>query len=329
MCLLLENVENEHLKEPGKGDKSDRHATLRPAPLSRSIAYHCAGITIAEKAARNDTPNVSVEHGEASGLYGEYITYILTNDYIDCTQSWEIYFLPLQTRCRCLILKLVADSRARARKRANAQCKHSIRSKKKRNRFARRKRSAFRNDLSQEYVFNDMVIRVFLMEQVHDRRGFGMTSFGRGRGWSSLQDKDQVLRRPGELASRFTVYGVAKDIIDKIDACDVPREDMSPQLIQEITDLLAIAANKDKDCLKYCASPLIRRQDYFTVSPSNTLLYSRDTCYTLWDQATHNDSLTTKVAAIFSEINYIEKDSKGSIRSYFLRFLQNNYTCER
>lgn len=73
-----------------------------------------------------------------------------------------------------------------------------------------------------------------------------MTSFGRGRGWSIQNpNKEQVLRRPGNAT-----YGnnFVKDIIDKIVTYDI-HEHISPQLIQEITDLLTSAVNKDS--LKY------------------------------------------------------------------------------
>lgn len=69
-----------------------------------------------------------------------------------------------------------------------------------------------------------------------------MTSFGRGRGWSTHnQDRDQGLRRPGGGA-----FGnkVVKDIVDKMISYD-ERKDVSPQLIQEIVDLLTVAVNED------------------------------------------------------------------------------------
>lgn len=70
-----------------------------------------------------------------------------------------------------------------------------------------------------------------------------MTSFGRGRGWSMLK-KEQPLRRPGDTTYSNTV----KDVIDKVVTYDT-REYISPQLIQEIIDLLIDAVNKDN--LKY------------------------------------------------------------------------------
>lgn len=70
-----------------------------------------------------------------------------------------------------------------------------------------------------------------------------MTSFGRGRGWSTLnQDRgDQSLRRPGG-----SVFGskVVKNIVDKMVTYD-EREGVSPQQIQEIVDLLTVAVNED------------------------------------------------------------------------------------
>lgn len=75
-----------------------------------------------------------------------------------------------------------------------------------------------------------------------------MTSFGRGRGWSSQNyNKEQSLRRPG-----IATFGnnAVKDIIDKITTYDIYEyATISPQLIQEITDLLTSAVNKDN--LKY------------------------------------------------------------------------------
>lgn len=77
-----------------------------------------------------------------------------------------------------------------------------------------------------------------------------MTSFGRGRGWSSQNQnpsKEQSLRRPG-----IATYGnnIVKDIIDKITTYDMYEyATISPQLIQEITDLLISGVNKDG--LKY------------------------------------------------------------------------------
>lgn len=73
-----------------------------------------------------------------------------------------------------------------------------------------------------------------------------MTSFGRGRGWSMQNpNKEQGLRRPGDAT-----YGnnIVKDIIDKVATYDI-REYISPQLMQEITDLLISTVNKDN--LKY------------------------------------------------------------------------------
>lgn len=122
-----------------------------------------------------------------------------------------------------------------------------------------------------------------------------MTSFGRGRGWS-FRNEEQCLRRPGN-----SIYGknVVKDIIDKIDTYDI-HEYISPQLIQEITDLLTSAINKDS---------------------------LKETCDNLWKQAILCESLTIKIAVIFSDqkVALIEDNNKESIRSRFLRFLQENY----
>lgn len=126
-----------------------------------------------------------------------------------------------------------------------------------------------------------------------------MTSFGRGRGWSSQNyNKEQSLRRPG-----IATFGnnAVKDIIDKITTYDIYEyATISPQLIQEITDLLTSAVNKDN---------------------------LKDTCENLWKQALIYDSLTTKVAMIFSDnkIALIEDNNKEIIRTRFLRFLQDNY----
>lgn len=87
-----------------------------------------------------------------------------------------------------------------------------------------------------------------------------MTSFGRGRGWSSLPNKEQSLRRPGGLA---LANSVVKDIIDKINACDV-HEHVSSQLIQEVVDLLTSSVNKEN--LKYCVfSPKDFHSDSFII----------------------------------------------------------------
>lgn len=70
-----------------------------------------------------------------------------------------------------------------------------------------------------------------------------MTSFGRGRGWATQsQDRDQSLRRPG--GNSFGTNKVLKEIVDKLVSYD-ERESMSPQLIQEIVDLLTVAINED------------------------------------------------------------------------------------
>jgi len=71
-----------------------------------------------------------------------------------------------------------------------------------------------------------------------------MTSFGRGRGWSTQnQDRDQGLRRPG--AGAFGANNkILKDIIDKMVSYD-ECESVPPQLIQDIIDLLIIAVNED------------------------------------------------------------------------------------
>ncbi|CAL1686867.1 unnamed protein product [Lasius platythorax] len=124
-----------------------------------------------------------------------------------------------------------------------------------------------------------------------------MTSFGRGRGWSMQNpNKEQGLRRPGDAT-----YGnnIVKDIIDKVATYDI-REYISPQLMQEITDLLISTVNKDN---------------------------LKDTCDNLWKQAILHDSLTTKIAVIFSDykVALIEDNNKEIIRSRFLRFLQDNY----
>lgn len=123
-----------------------------------------------------------------------------------------------------------------------------------------------------------------------------MTSFGRGRGWSSLPNKEQSLRRPGGLA---LANSVVKDIIDKINACDV-HEHVSSQLIQEVVDLLTSSVNKEN---------------------------LKDTCDTLWKQAMLHDSLTIKIAMVFShnKVAFIEDSNKDIIRFRFLRFLQDNY----
>ncbi|XP_011049883.1 PREDICTED: uncharacterized protein LOC105143326 [Acromyrmex echinatior] len=127
-----------------------------------------------------------------------------------------------------------------------------------------------------------------------------MTSFGRGRGWSNHQnqnqDKDQGLRRPGGSVSSNNK--VLKDIIDKIVSYD-ECESVSPKLIQDIVDLLTIAINEDS--LRYV-------------------------CDSLWKQAVYH-SLTTKIALIFSDnmVVRLEDTNKNTIRSRFLRFLQDNY----
>lgn len=102
-----------------------------------------------------------------------------------------------------------------------------------------------------------------------------MTSFGRGRGWSSQNhNKEQSLRRPG-----IATFGnnVVKDIIDKITTYDIYEyATISPQLIQEITDLLTSAVNKDN--LKYYNNRrakiflnTLRSKSYF-ISPCNSKL---------------------------------------------------------
>ncbi|XP_029670515.1 uncharacterized protein LOC115239867 [Formica exsecta] len=126
-----------------------------------------------------------------------------------------------------------------------------------------------------------------------------MTSFGRGRGWSIQSqnpNKEQGLRRPGNATCG---NNFVKDIIDKIVTYDV-HEHISPQLIQEITDLLTSAVNKDS---------------------------LKDTCDNLWKQATLYDSLTAKIGVIFSDykVALIEDNNKENIRSRFLRLLQDNY----
>lgn len=75
-------------------------------------------------------------------------------------------------------------------------------------------------------------------------RRLRMTSFGRGRGWViQTQTKDQILRRPGGTANN-----IVRDITDKIINYDV-RQHISPQLIQEITDLMT--STFDKNNIKY------------------------------------------------------------------------------
>lgn len=64
-----------------------------------------------------------------------------------------------------------------------------------------------------------------------------MTSFGRGRGWY-LQNREQGLRRPG---GTFCSNDVVKDILNKLSSCD----QVTPQLIQEIIDLLTNPTNKE------------------------------------------------------------------------------------
>ncbi|XP_024884570.1 uncharacterized protein LOC112462783 [Temnothorax curvispinosus] len=129
-----------------------------------------------------------------------------------------------------------------------------------------------------------------------------MTSFGRGRGWSNhqSQDRDQGLRRPGGGGGggAFGSNKVLKDIVDKLVSHD-EREGLPPQLIQEIVDLLTVAVNEDN---------------------------LRHVCDSLWKQAIYH-SLTTKLAMVFSDnrVALLEDNNKNSIRSRFLRFLQDNY----
>ncbi|XP_011700099.1 PREDICTED: uncharacterized protein LOC105457238 isoform X2 [Wasmannia auropunctata] len=141
-----------------------------------------------------------------------------------------------------------------------------------------------------------------------------MTSFGRGRGWST-QGQDQGLRRPGGggggggMLDTNKVEGqhnkIQKDIMDKIVSYD-DRDNIPPQLIQEIVDLLTVAVNEDS---------------------------LRHVCDSLWKQAVHPwaysmlPKLTTKIAVVFSDNNIalIEDNNKNTIRSRFLRFLQDNY----
>ncbi|XP_011870060.1 PREDICTED: uncharacterized protein LOC105563240 [Vollenhovia emeryi] len=123
-----------------------------------------------------------------------------------------------------------------------------------------------------------------------------MTSFGRGRGWAS-QDKDQGLRRPGG-GGTFGNSKVLRDVLDKLVSTD-ERDTVPPQVIQEIVDLLAVAANEDS---------------------------LRQVCDSLWKHAIHH-SLTTKIAIVFSDskIALLEDNNKNTIRSRFLRLLQDNY----
>lgn len=62
----------------------------------------------------------------------------------------------------------------------------------------------------------------------------------------------------------------------------------------------------------------------------NVKLIFRNTCDILWKQAIYQDSLTTKIAILFSnnKILLIEDNNKETIRMRFLRFLQENYICE-
>ncbi|KYM98695.1 PREDICTED: uncharacterized protein LOC108777428 [Cyphomyrmex costatus] len=127
-----------------------------------------------------------------------------------------------------------------------------------------------------------------------------MTSFGRGRGWSSQnqsQDKDQGLRRPG--GSTSSNNKVLKDIIEKITLYN-ENED---SLIEDIMKLLIIVIKEDN---------------------------LRSVCDSLWKQAIYH-SLTTKIAIIFSSVPIIrlEDNNENSIRSLFLRFLQDNYISKQ
>lgn len=67
-----------------------------------------------------------------------------------------------------------------------------------------------------------------------------MTSFGRGRGWS-LQKREQELRRPGGL---LCTSDVVNDILNRLSSHGVC-EMVSPQLVQEIIDLMTNPSNKD------------------------------------------------------------------------------------
>ncbi|KAL0099648.1 hypothetical protein PUN28_019800 [Cardiocondyla obscurior] len=129
-----------------------------------------------------------------------------------------------------------------------------------------------------------------------------MTSFGRGRGWSShSQDKEQILRRPGEgsFDSNGSTNKILKDILDKLITFDEREIALPPQLIKEIIQLLTLANNKN--CLK-------------------------QVCDALCKQATYH-CMTTKIAMMFSEYKVIilQDNNNCLIRQYFLSFLQDNY----
>lgn len=54
----------------------------------------------------------------------------------------------------------------------------------------------------------------------------------------------------------------------------------------------------------------------------------RHVCDSLWKQAIYH-SLTKKIAMVFSDskVTLLEDNNKNTIRSRFLRFLQDNYIC--
>ncbi|XP_014481312.1 PREDICTED: uncharacterized protein LOC106747862 [Dinoponera quadriceps] len=122
-----------------------------------------------------------------------------------------------------------------------------------------------------------------------------MTSFGRGRGWF-LQKKEQGLRRPGGV---FCTNDAVKDILNKL-STNGTCEQISPQLVQEIIDVMTNASSKEN---------------------------LRETCDMLWKQSVMNDTFTMKMAMVFSDnkVALIEDTNKETIRSRFLRFLQDNY----
>ncbi|XP_032684414.1 uncharacterized protein LOC116850338 isoform X2 [Odontomachus brunneus] len=119
-----------------------------------------------------------------------------------------------------------------------------------------------------------------------------MTSFGRGRGWY-LQNREQDLRRPGSISC---TNDVVKDILEKLSSY----EQVTPQLIQEITDLITSPTNKES---------------------------LRETCNMLLKQSILNNSFTTKLAMIFSDnkVAFIKDSNNEIIRNHLLRFLQDNY----
>ncbi|EZA59946.1 hypothetical protein DMN91_000381 [Ooceraea biroi] len=125
-----------------------------------------------------------------------------------------------------------------------------------------------------------------------------MTSFGRGRGWliEKNPSKEQILRRPGDASNRGN--NIVQDITNKIAGYDI-REPVSPQLIQEVADLMTSAFNRGA---------------------------LKDTCNALWKQAVLDDSLTRRTAVIFSDNKIaLIGDNNELVRGSLLRFLQDNY----